>query len=42
MDSITDSMEMILRKLQVIVEDKESWHAGKEVIAVHGVTNGQT
>ena len=42
LDSITDSMEMILRKLQVIVEDKESWHAGKEVIAVHGVTNGQT
>ena len=33
LDSITDSMDMNLRKLQEIVEDREVWHA-----AVHGVT----
>ena len=34
LDSITDSMDMGLRKLQEIVKDRESWRA-----AVHGVTN---
>ena len=33
MDSITDSVDMSLRKLQEIVKDREAWHA-----AVHGVT----
>ena len=32
-DSITDSMDMNLSKLQEIVKDRETWHA-----AVHGVT----
>ena len=27
LDSITDSMDMNLRKLQEIVEDREAWHA---------------
>ena len=40
LDSITDSVDMSLRKLQEIVEDRGSWHA-----AIHGVTesdrNGQ-
>ena len=34
LDSITDSMDMNLRKLQEIVKDREAQHA-----AVHGVTN---
>jgi len=34
LDSITDSMDMNLRKLQEIVKDREARHA-----AVHGVTN---
>ena len=35
LDSITDSMDMNLSKLQEIVEDRRAWHA-----AVHGVTKG--
>ena len=34
LDSITDSMDMNLRKLREIVKDREAWHAG-----VHGVGN---
>ena len=37
LDSITDSMDLSLRKLQEIVKDREVWHA-----AVHGVTNSGT
>ena len=33
LDSINDSMDMNLSKLQEIVKDREAWHA-----AVHGVT----
>ena len=33
LDSITDSVDMNLSKLQEIVEDRGTWHA-----AVHGVT----
>ena len=35
--SITDSVDMNLRKLWEIVKDREAWHA-----AVHGVTKSQT
>ena len=34
---ITDSMDMSLRKLQEIVEDREAWHA-----AVHGFEKSRT
>ena len=37
LDSIADSMDMNLGKLQEIVKDKEAWHA-----AVHGVTQNWT
>ena len=37
LDSITDSMDVSLRKLQDMVKDREAWHA-----AVHRVTKSQT
>ena len=37
MDGITDSMDVILSKLQEMVKDREVWNA-----AVHGVTKSQT
>ena len=37
LDSITDSMDMNLSKLQKVVEDMGAWHA-----VVHGVTKSQT
>ena len=37
LDSITDSMDMSLRKLREIVRDREDWHA-----AVHEVTKSWT
>ena len=36
-DSITDSIDMSLKKLWEIVKDREAWHA-----ALHGVTKSQT
>ena len=35
-DSITDSVDLNLSKLQEIVKDREAWHA-----TVHGVTKNQ-
>ena len=37
LDSITDSKDMSLSKLQEIVKDKEAWH-----VTVHGIANSQT
>ena len=37
LDSITDSMDMSLSKLQEIVKDREGWSA-----VVHGVAKSQT
>ena len=37
MDGITDSMDVILSKLQEMVKDREVWNA-----AVHGVAKSQT
>ena len=37
LESITDSMDMSLSKLQKIVKDSEAWHA-----AVHGVAKSWT
>ena len=37
LDGITDSMDMILSKLQEMVKDREAWHA-----AVHGIAKNRT
>ena len=37
LDGITDSMDMSLQKLRVMVKDRKVWHA-----AVHGVTKSRT
>ena len=37
LDGIIDSMDMSLTKLQMIVKDREAWHA-----AIHGVAKSQT
>ena len=37
LDGITDTKDMSVSKLQVLVMDREAWHA-----AVHGVTKSKT
>ena len=37
LDSIIDSMDMYLSKLQEILKDTEAWHA-----VIHAVTKSQT
>ena len=37
LDGITDSIDMSLSKLHIMVKNREAWHA-----AVHGVTKSQT
>ena len=37
LEVITDSMDMSLSKLQVLVKDREAWRA-----VVHGVVNSRT
>ena len=37
LDSITDSVDRSLGKLQEIMKDREAWHA-----AIHGVAKNQT
>ena len=37
LDSITDSMDMSLSRVQVLVMDREAWH-----VATHGVANTWT
>ena len=37
LDDITDSMDVSLRELQVMVMDREAWHA-----VIHGVAKSRT